>query len=51
MNLVWMAGLSLLFLAEKNWRHGVTFGRVAGGAVALLGLVVILQPRVLSTLV
>jgi predicted metal-binding membrane protein len=50
MNLVWMAALSLVFLAEKNWRHGVTLSRVAGGAVFLLGLLVLLKPGFLSTL-
>ncbi len=50
MNLVWMAGLTLVFLAEKNWRHGVALSRVAGGAVALLGLLVVLKPGILSTL-
>jgi predicted metal-binding membrane protein len=50
MNLVWMAGLTLVFLAEKNWRHGVALSRVAGGAVALLGLLVVLKPGILPTL-
>jgi len=47
MNLVWMAGLSLVFLAEKNWRYGVALTKVAGTAVALLGLAVIAHPGLL----
>jgi len=30
MSLPWMAALSVLILAEKNWRHGVGLARVAG---------------------
>jgi len=47
MNLVWMAGLALLFLAEKNWRYGAALSKVAGIAVALLGLAVIVHPGLL----
>lgn len=50
MNLVWMAGLTLVFLAEKNWRHGVALSRVAGVGVALLGALVVLKPGILPTL-
>jgi predicted metal-binding membrane protein len=48
MNLVWMAGLALIFLAEKNWRHGAALSKVAGIAVALLGLTVIVLPGFLA---
>ena len=48
MNLVWMAALALVFLAEKNWRHGVWLNRVAGTAVALVGCAVLLNPDVLG---
>jgi predicted metal-binding membrane protein len=48
MNLVWMAAIALVFLAEKNWRHGVLVTRVAGGAVAALGLAVAAMPSLLS---
>jgi predicted metal-binding membrane protein len=48
MNLVWMAGLSLIFLLEKNWKHGVMVSRVAGTAVALFGVAVLIQPQVLG---
>jgi predicted metal-binding membrane protein len=48
MNLVWMALVALVFLAEKNWRHGVLFNRVVGIAVALLGCAVLLDPDLLG---
>lgn len=48
MNLAWMAAISLVFLAEKNWRHGLALSRVAGVAVAVLGLVVLVRPEVLT---
>ena len=48
MNLVWMAALALVFLAEKNWRYGVLFNRVVGTAVAVLGCAVLLYPDLLG---
>lgn len=48
MNLVWMAGLALIFLLEKNWRHGVAVSRIAGAGVALIGVAVLLQPQALG---
>jgi predicted metal-binding membrane protein len=50
MNLVWMAALSLVFLAEKNWRRGPLLGKVAGSLVALLGAAVIFHLALLSSL-
>jgi predicted metal-binding membrane protein len=50
MNLVWMAALALIFLLEKNWRHGVTVSRIAGTAVAALGVAVLVQPQLLGWL-
>jgi predicted metal-binding membrane protein len=50
MNLVWMAALSLVFLAEKNWRRGPLLSKLAGSLIALLGAAVILHPALLSTL-
>jgi predicted metal-binding membrane protein len=41
MNLAWMAVLSVLFLAEKNWRHGAGLSKVAGATLALGGLFVV----------
>jgi len=49
MNLVWMAALALVFLAEKNWRYGVLVNRMAGTAVALLGCAVLVYPDLLGT--
>jgi predicted metal-binding membrane protein len=48
MNLVWMVALALVFLAEKNWSHGVAVSRAAGAAVGLLGVGVLVQPWVLG---
>lgn len=50
MNLLWMAGIALVFLAEKNWRHGALLARLAGGAVAALGVAVLVMPSLLSTI-
>ena len=47
MNLVWMAAIALVFLAEKNWRHGELVARVAGGGLAALGISVIVVPSLL----
>jgi hypothetical protein len=47
MNLVWMAALALVFLAEKNWRT-VLFNRVVGTAVAVLECTVLLYPELLG---
>jgi predicted metal-binding membrane protein len=48
MNLVWMVALALTFLLEKNWRHGVAVSRIAGTAVAVFGVAVLIQPEVLG---
>jgi predicted metal-binding membrane protein len=48
MNLVWMAALALIFLLEKNWKHGVLVSRIAGTAVAFFGVAVLIQPQVLG---
>ena len=48
MNLVWMAGLALVFLVEKNWRHGVRLNLVVGSTGALLGCAVLVYPDLLS---
>jgi predicted metal-binding membrane protein len=48
MNVVWMAGLALVFLAEKNWRYGAALSKVAGVAVGLLGIAVVVDPGLLT---
>jgi predicted metal-binding membrane protein len=50
MNLVWMALLALIFLAEKHWRHAVGLTRVVGTALIVLGFVVIARPTVLPAI-
>jgi predicted metal-binding membrane protein len=47
MNLVWMAALALVFLAEKNWQHGARLNRLAGASIVLLGLIILVNPTVL----
>ena len=47
MNLIWMAGLAVIFALEKNWSHGVGFDRVVGAALVLLGLTVLIDPNIL----
>ncbi len=50
MNLVWMAGIAIVFLAEKNWKHGVTLTKVVGAGLVGLGLAVIISPDILPNL-
>jgi predicted metal-binding membrane protein len=50
MNLIWMAALTLVFVAEKTWRRGPLLSKLAGSLIALLGAAVILHPALLSTL-
>lgn len=50
MNLAWMAVIAVVFLAEKNWKHGVALTQLVGTATALIGLVVLAYPNVLSSL-
>ncbi|MBW3547595.1 MAG: hypothetical protein KY452_05600 [Actinobacteria bacterium] len=49
MNIVWMIGLSLLFLVEKHSPKALTFGRVLGVALVVLGVAVVTQPDLLHT--
>lgn len=49
MNLAWMAATAVVFLAEKNWRHGVGLTKVAGAAVVCFGAVVLIHPSVLDS--
>jgi predicted metal-binding membrane protein len=50
MNLLWMAAIAAVFLAEKNWKHGVAMTKVVGTAVLVLGLVVLARPSVLGSI-
>ena len=48
MNLAWMAGIAVVFLAEKNWRHGVGLTRLVGTATVLFGIAVLVHPSLLA---
>lgn len=50
MNLTWMALVAVVFLAEKNWDHGVALTRVVGTVVTLLGVAVLVDPSLLADL-
>ncbi len=50
MNLAWMAVIAVVFLAEKNWKNGVTLTRVAGTAVLGLGTAIVLHPALITSL-
>ena len=51
MNLAWMAAIAVVFLAEKNWRHGVVLTKLVGTAVLALGIAVIFRPSLLGSVV
>lgn len=48
MNLAWMAVIAVIFLAEKNWRHGVLLTKLVGTAVVLAGIAVLAHPAYLG---
>ena len=50
MNLVWMAAIAIVFLLEKNWKHGVLLTRIVGAGLVVLGLVVMVNPDVLPSI-
>jgi predicted metal-binding membrane protein len=43
-----MAGIFVLFLAEKHWKHGIVLARIAGIALIVLGAAVIARPALLA---
>lgn len=47
MNLTWMAALAVVFLAERNWSHGVALTRVVGVLLLVLGAAIALDPALL----
>lgn len=49
MNLAWMAVIAVVFLAEKNWRHGVGLTKVVGTAVMGFGAAVLIHPSLLDS--
>ncbi|MFY9587762.1 MAG: DUF2182 domain-containing protein [Actinomycetota bacterium] len=50
MNLVWMAGIALIFLAEKSWKHGIGLTKLIGSALVALGIAVIISPGILPNI-
>ena len=50
MNLMWMAGIFAVFLAEKSWRHGLALAKVAGAGLMALGIAVMGNPGLLATI-
>ena len=50
MNLAWMAAIAVVFIAEKNWRHGPTLTRFAGLAVIAVGIAVVIHPALLTSI-
>ena len=48
MNLWWMAGIFLLFFAEKHWKHGLVLAKFAGIALIALGAAIVAWPAVLA---
>jgi predicted metal-binding membrane protein len=50
MNLVWMAGMFVLFFVEKSWKHGLVVAKIGGAALTLLGAAVVAHPSLLATI-
>jgi predicted metal-binding membrane protein len=48
MNLLWMAGIFVLFFVEKHWTHGIVLAKIAGIALVMLGAAVIARPALLA---
>jgi predicted metal-binding membrane protein len=49
MNIVWMAAIAAVFVAEKNWRRGVGLTKVVGTLVIVFGLAVLVRPSLLGS--
>ncbi|MEX2557960.1 MAG: DUF2182 domain-containing protein [Actinomycetota bacterium] len=50
MNLVWMAAIAIVFLLEKNWKHGVVLTKIVGAGLIGLGLAAIVSPGILPNI-
>jgi predicted metal-binding membrane protein len=50
MNLVWMAGIALVFLAEKNWKHAIGLTKFIGAGLVAIGIAVIASPGILPNI-
>jgi predicted metal-binding membrane protein len=49
MNLIWMAAIAIVFLAEKNSVHGEQLTKIVGTAVLALGAAVLIHPAILDS--
>lgn len=49
MNLVWMGAITIVFIAEKNWRHGVGLTQAVGVALTALGVAIVAVPSLLTS--
>jgi len=49
MNLAWMAAISVVFLAEKNWRRGNVLSVVVGVGLIVLGAAIFVHPATLTS--
>lgn len=49
MNLTWMVVIAVVFLAEKNWRHGRGLSKVVGATVLSFGLAILAYPSILES--
>jgi predicted metal-binding membrane protein len=49
MNLAWMAAIAVVFLAEKNGRHGAGLTKLVGTAVLVFGAAVLVHPSLLGS--
>ncbi len=50
MNLVWMAALTVVFLAERHWRRAPLLVSVVGASCIALGTAIAVHPALLSSL-
>lgn len=50
MNLPWMAGLALVFMAEKHTSHAQVLTRAVGTALVTVGLLIVVRPEILPGL-
>ena len=50
MNLVWMVVLFVVFLIEKNSRHGLAVAKATGAALVVLGVAVVVRPSILPAI-
>jgi predicted metal-binding membrane protein len=45
MNVVWMAGLTMVMVAERSWRWGPWLARTVAGALAVGAVIVVVAPQ------